>query len=207
MTLIEALTLLKNTGEPVLKTHEAAAILNVSKAHASQVLGRLAKSNCIISLKRGLWLLDEKQNGFLLAPYITAPFPNYISLQSALYFHEMISQIPDTIYLITIARSAQIKTSIAHFSLHHINPDFFFGFEIEAQSGVALATPEKSLIDFLYLMPSSLKHFKALPEVELPDHFSIKKSDDIISKIPSKRTQTLVKNKLQNILHLNQHKL
>jgi len=199
MKLIQALHILEKVNCPVLKTQEAAAILNITKPHASQVLRRLSQNSSIISLKRGLWLIDKKRDGFLLASYITAPFPSYISLQSALYFHEMISQIPDTIYLITIARSSYVKTPIADFSLHHVNPNFFFGFDIHPDSSIALASPEKALIDFLYLTPSTLKHFKALPEVWLPANFNMKKVSEIISQITSKRTRTLVSNKFDAI--------
>ena len=200
MTLIQALNILTRIEVGVLTTQQAAALLNVSCAHASKILGRLALGNNVVSLKRALWLVDTKLDGFQVARYITTPFPSYISLQSALYFHEMISQIPDTIYLMTLARSATIATPVAHYSLHHVNPDFFFGFDI-LDSGVALASPEKALIDFLYLTPSTAKYMKSLPELSFPKKFSVKKAKDIMVRIPSIRTRSLVLSKFNNLMH------
>ncbi len=101
MTLLEALNLLKQQSSPVLKTHEAAGLLKLSRPHTSQVLRRLALQDNIIALKRGLWLIDLSLDGYQLTSYMTAPFPGYVSLQSALYLHGMISQIPDLIYVMT----------------------------------------------------------------------------------------------------------
>lgn len=203
MNLLQALHLLEEVSCPVLKTQEAAAILKITKPHASQILRRLSHNSCIISLKRGLWLIDKNLDSLLLAPYIAAPFPSYISLQSALYFHDMISQIPDTIYLITIARSAYLTTAVADFSLHHVNPNFFFGFDSHPDSNIRLASPEKAILDFLYLMPSTLKQFKALPEVRLPVTFNMEKAYGMITKITSKRTRTLVLSKFDILVSQN----
>lgn len=38
-----------------------------------------------------------------------------------------------------------------------------------------MATPEKALIDFLYLSPARSNLFRVLPELELPRDFSAKK--------------------------------
>jgi len=56
-------------------------------------------------------------------------------------------------------------------SIHHVKPSFFGGFEVNARTGIAMATPEKVLVDFLYLSPTCSRLFAALPELELPKGF------------------------------------
>ncbi|MFO7695137.1 MAG: hypothetical protein R6V57_18790, partial [Vicinamibacterales bacterium] len=51
-------------------------------------------------------------------------------------------------------------------SVHHVAPSFFFGYEDIGQTGVLMASPEKALVDFLYLAPARSMLFRALPELE-----------------------------------------
>ena len=45
----------------------------------------------------GLWATDLSLDPLRLPEYLTAPLPSYVSFQSALFFHGMISQIPNVI--------------------------------------------------------------------------------------------------------------
>jgi predicted transcriptional regulator of viral defense system len=45
-------------------------------------------------LRQGLWTLHADIDPFILAPYLTAPFPAYVSFWSALARYDMIEQIP-----------------------------------------------------------------------------------------------------------------
>jgi len=47
-----------------------------------------------------------------LLEFLTAPFPAYVSLQSALYLHGMISQVPALTYAVTLARSRRLATPL-----------------------------------------------------------------------------------------------
>jgi predicted transcriptional regulator of viral defense system len=92
-----------------------------------------------------------------LSEYLAAPFPGYISMQSALYYHGMISQVPAITYSVSPARTHIFKTSLGTFSIHHINPSFFFGYEPVGKFGIKMATPEKALLDFLYYGTGKVK--------------------------------------------------
>jgi predicted transcriptional regulator of viral defense system len=74
-------------------------------AQASLLLHRLQEADEIMSIKKGLWLLDQNVSPFFIGEHVARPYPAYVSLQSALYLHGMISQIPETIYLTTLGRS------------------------------------------------------------------------------------------------------
>jgi hypothetical protein len=75
------------------------------------------------------------------------------------------------IFLASLARSARIETRLGTYSVHHVQPAFFNGFESVPDSGIKLALPEKALVDFLYLSPTRGRLFNALPELELPRGF------------------------------------
>jgi hypothetical protein len=139
-----------------------------------------------------LWAFKEKVEILALPEYLTKPFPSYVSLQSALYYHGMISQIPAITYAVSIGRTKKYKTPLGVVSIHHVNPHFFFGYKSIGKDIAKMASPEKALIDFFYLSPARSHLFKALPELELPQKFSTKKAYEIIDKIKSKRRKSLV---------------
>jgi len=67
------------------------------------------------------------------------------------------------IYLVSLARSDRIETKVGTYSVHHIRPELFGGFEHDPASGTKLALPEKALFDFLYLSPTRGRLFAACP--------------------------------------------
>jgi len=83
----------------------------------------------------------------------------------------MISQVPKRIYAVSSARTQTLNTPLGAISVHHVKPSFFGGFEVNVRTGIAMATPEKALVDFLYLSPARSRLFAALPELELPKGF------------------------------------
>ena len=201
MRLIDVLAHLKEIGQPVLRTADAMACLNLDKAHASKMLARLTDSSHIVRIKRGLWGFPEKLEPMTLAEYLTAPFPSYISLQSALYYHGMISQIPVITYSISPARTRTFKTPLGNYSIHHVHNSFFFGYKPVGDHGIKLATPEKALLDFLYLGPAKSKLFVSLPELELPKGFSIKTAEQIIQRIESRSRRALIEKRFKELIN------
>jgi predicted transcriptional regulator of viral defense system len=166
--------------------------LTLSKSTASQTLARLAKAGHLLSLRHGVWAVPGKLDPLALPGHLTAPFPSYVSLQSALYYHGVISQIPSVIYAVSVGRTRMFRTPLGTVSIHHLQPGFFFGFEVMETGGVSMATPEKALLDYLYLRPARSNLFRALPELELPLKFNVKSVRRIVQRIPSIRRRTLV---------------
>ncbi len=200
MKLDEALSLIQKTGLMVMRTADVMGLLGISKDHASHILSRLAKSGHFTRLKRGVWLLSETADPFLLIEHLTAPFPAYISLQSALYHHGMISQIPAINYCVSLARSRVYKTSTGEFSIHHISEDFFCAYEEMTQENIKMATPEKAIIDMLYLSSAKTRLFSAFPELDIPLSFSIKRAEQIIRRIPYKQRRTMVTTRFNELI-------
>lgn len=151
-------------------------------------------------MRKGVWALAERPDPLALAEYVTAPYPSYLSLQTALYQHGMIEQIPSMIFVVSLARSARIDTGLGTYSVHHVQPAFFDGFESAPDSGVKLARPEKALVDFLYLSPTRGRLFAALPEIELPRGFRRSVAHQWLERIASRRLRTIVANRLDQVL-------
>lgn len=197
MRLDQILMRLKKTGQKVFRTADLMALLGFSEDYASHALSRLTESEHIFKLKRGLWAFADNSDPLALSEHLVAPFPCYISLQSALYFHGIVSQIPDTVYSVTPARTSFFRTSAGNFSFHHIPDEFFTGFKEMSGASIQMATPEKALIDFFYLGPAKNRLFHSLPEIELPKDFSLKKAKSFILTIPSKNRRTMVRRRFE----------
>lgn len=199
MNALEALNRVVSIDAPVFTTAEAAVRLGVPNGHASTILARLAASGQLIRLRRSVWARPGGVDPLALPEYLTAPFPAYVSLQSALYLHGMISQVPTVTYAVSLARTRRFATPVGTVSVHHVQPSFFFGFE-DAGRGGRLATPEKALVDFLYLTPARSRLFRALPELEWSKRFSVRKARAIVERVDPPRQRTLVRRRLDALL-------
>jgi predicted transcriptional regulator of viral defense system len=189
MNASEALGRLKSLRVPAATTADVAAVLGLSGTATSHMLKRLGRAGLVTPLRKGVWALAERPDRLVLAEYVTAPYAAYLSLQTALYQHGMIEQIPSMIYLVSLARSARVETALGTYSIHHVQPSLFDGFEV-LDSGIKLALPEKALIDFLYLSPTRARLFAALPELELPRGFRRSVAREWVRRIPSGRLRT-----------------
>ena len=200
MKLIDAYTELLELKLPVLQTKDVAAYFNISINHANKLLSRISESKRIVHIRRGTWVFPDIEP-LILPSLLTAPFPAYVSLQTALYYHGMISQIPNIIYAVSLARTYLYKTPIASISVHHIQPSFFFGYDEFNNDGLLkIATPEKALLDIFYLSQTKSRLFRSLPEVELPKDFKLSVANKMIDKITSIRKKTLVKRRFSEFM-------
>lgn len=199
MNLMAALHALASTDAPVFTTADAAIRLGLPNTHASTILARLAAAGQLIRLRRAVWASPGRVDALALPEYLTAPFPAYVSLQSALYLHGVISQVPAVTYAVSLARTRRFVTPLGTVSIHHVRPSFFFGFD-DAGRGGRLATPEKALVDFLYLTPARSKLFRALPELEWPARFSASRARAVVRRIEPARRRTFVARRLDALL-------
>ena len=198
MRATEALRELHDIGRPVIETGEALARLNVSSASGGKLLRNLERAGLVRRLRHGLWLLDLEADPFSIPPYLTAPFPAYVSLWSALSRHGMIEQIPRQIFVVSLDRPRTLETPLATYSIHHIAPEVFGGYTGDAETGF-IATPEKALFDSVYL-PAARRRGIHLPELELPDDFGANAFDEWTSRINAGWLRTGVVRGLEKVL-------
>ncbi len=200
MRLVDVHARLLSTGLPAFGTSDAAALLGISRSHASKLVTRLAEAGLLARLGRGRWGFKDRIDPFALPDYLTAPYPSYVSLQSALYHHGMISQIPSVIYAVSIARTRTYETDLGTVSVHHIDPSMVFGYQPMPRGAGKIATPEKALIDFLYLSPARTRLFRSLPELDFPKGFKFREARLIIGKIRSLRRRNHVSRLFEQLL-------
>jgi hypothetical protein len=199
MKLIDAYARLKELPTPVFRTHDLMAHLRIDKSNASTILARLERAGHLVRLKRGLWVFPGQIDPLALAEHLTYPFPAYISLQSALFFHGMISQIPETVFAVSQARTRTYRTRLGIFSIHHVSPSFFCGFTA-MPSGCKMAIPEKALLDFFYLSPAKSNLFRALPELDFPAAFRVQTARRMIRQAGHSRRITLLEKRFADFL-------
>ncbi len=194
MNLIAAYKQIKQLNITVFRTSDIAIITGVSNKYGHKLLSQLTNEGFLIHLRRDLWAIKESLDPLILPDFLTAPMPSYISLQSALYYHGLISQIPTVIYAVSIARTKRYETPAGAYSIHHINPELFTGFDIVSDNEIRIAQPEKALFDFFYFKCTKSKLFYALPEVDIPSKFSWKKLQKYAELIGNKSRQKMVFN-------------
>lgn len=183
-----------------METGDAAILLGLGKAHASKVLARLAQAGHLVALKRGAWALSGRLDPLALPEWLTAPQPAYVSLQSALYHHGLLSQIPSLVYAVSLARTRRYDTSLGAVSIHHVASAFFFGFETVGDKGIRIASPEKALLDVFYLAPARSRLFTSLPELEKPAKFDVREARRMIERIPFPARRRMVAQRFEQFL-------
>ncbi len=198
MRATEALHELQEIRRPVIETGEVLARLGISSASGGKLLRNLEKAGHLKRLRHGLWLLDLQADPFSIPPYLTAPFPAYVSLWSALSRHGMIEQIPRQVFVISLGRPRKVETPLGTYSIHHVAPEVFGGYTTSERAGF-IATPEKALFDSVYL-PSAQRRGIYLPELELTGNFNVDALMDWTPKINADWLRTKVTRGLEKAL-------
>ena len=197
MNQIEALQRLRALAAPVVETRDVTALLQVSTSNATAILRRLARKGMIVHLSRGRWLVNEKIDRLALPELILAPYPAYISLQSALFHHGLIEQIPSVVYAITLARPRRLRTPLGTISFHRMPPELFKGFELLSGSDAKIATPEKALFDLFYLAPGRSRLFASQPELTIPRRFQWQRLKEYTNLVKSSSRQAYIAERIR----------
>lgn len=202
MNASEALAGLLRLGVPVLRTADATAALRQTQGAAHKTLSRLAQAGLVTQVRHGVWWIGRDVDPYRLPEYLTAPYPSYLSLQTALHLRELIDQIPEVMYSVSLARTQRMATCAGAISFHHIAPELFGGFEEMSppSEGAKLATAEKALFDLAYLSGGRSRTFEAVPELELPSTFRWKELAGWVKRIPEARRRGRVIGRLERFL-------
>jgi predicted transcriptional regulator of viral defense system len=103
---------------------------------------------------RYYYFADQEVNESFL--YYTANelySPSYVSLESALSRYGFIPEGVFQITSCTTLKTNSFSTPVGSFSYRHLKPSLFFGYQLEQWNDhrYAIAEPEKTVIDYLYL--------------------------------------------------------
>lgn len=200
MNQIEALRRLQQLGTPVVETRDVSALLQVTPSNANMILRRLADQKLITHLSRGRWLTRASLPRFALPELISAPYPAYVSMQSALFHRGLIEQIPSVIYAATPGKPRRVATPLGTISFHRLPPELFLGYELEAD-GSKIATAEKALFDTLYLAPARSRLFARLPELDIPRNFRWQDLRQFAERVQFPKRRVHIERRIEQIQH------
>ena len=112
----------------------------------------------------------------------------------------MVSQIPKVIYAATTGHTKLIRTPVGTFSFHKISPPLFAGFDwYKNKESFLIASPEKALVDSLYIASRRGNRFGNFPELNFPKAFSFKKTEEWTELIKEQKIRSFVQNRLKEI--------
>ena len=124
-------------------------------------LSRWVAAGKVIRLRRGLYMLAPPYRKITPHPFLVANQlrrPSYVSLQSALAYHGMIPEQVFSVTSVTTSRPERVNSGTSSFVFKHIKVPLFEGYrsvEVAAGQRAFVASPEKSLLDLVYLTPGA----------------------------------------------------
>jgi predicted transcriptional regulator of viral defense system len=129
-------------------------LFNVSSNTAHKMLMRWKKYGVINALQRNSYVLTRVEvNDYEIANQLVSP--SYISLETALNYYGVLPQFPYTITSVTTRKSHKNICQNKEFEYAKISLDLFWGYE--KQNDALIASPEKAVIDTLYLVSKGLR--------------------------------------------------
>ena len=148
MTLYGLISELRNHGKIIFNSDDILEYSGISKNSVNKYGYRLNKSYNVFKIERGEYSLTD--DPFIVASQIV--FPGYISFDSALYMHNLFSQVINIINIATPVRKKNIIFNSTSIRFVHVNPDLMFGYQKirKDDSYILLADVEKTIIDILY---------------------------------------------------------
>ena len=119
--------------------------------------------------------------------------PSYISLHSAMAFYGMIPEEVVQITSVTTLKTAKFENAFGTFHYQNVKTPLYFGYEIKTMQngrGLLFATPEKALLDLLYLNPfykteQDMEDFR-LDEDFMQSEFNWERLENYLSKMGNK---------------------
>lgn len=145
---------LANIGNTPIDTAILKSLLKDYKA-VNNKISELEKSDKIIRLKKGLFVVSPKITGKLLSTELIANHlygPSYVSMHTALRYYGLIPESVYTISSICTKRSRTFENSIGYFDYKRAEKEYFaIGIQqiIKDKTSFLIATPEKALCDLI----------------------------------------------------------
>lgn len=168
--------------EPVFETGLLLAG-DVDPADVQRQLSRWVKAGRLYQLRRGLYALAPPYQKVRPHPFLVANQlmqGSYVSLQSALAHYGLIPEYVPVTTSVSSGRPGRWQTPLGSYEFRHVQTDLLRGFHRMPLGGAQeafVATPEKALLDLVYLEPAGdspeylselrLQHLDSLSLAEL----------------------------------------
>ena len=138
-------------------------------------LTRWCRKGLLVKLRNLYYAFPECRQMLDFARYVANRIytPSYISLHSALSFYGMIPEEVVQVTSVTTLKTAKFENDFGTFHYQNVKTPLYFGYEIKTMQngrGLLFATPEKALLDLLYLNPY-YKTGQDMEELRLDEDF------------------------------------
>lgn len=149
-------------------------------------IARWVKDGRVVKIHKGLYQLAKPYSKIRPEKFSIANIlkpHSYVSLLSALAYHDLIPEFVAEVTSITSGRPQTIETPLGRFDFRHVKKRLFNGFkltEIASGQNAFIASPEKALLDLIYLT-SGEKMKEFIEELRLQN----------LDKIDKKRLQKI----------------
>ena len=124
-------------------------------------LSRWVKAGRLVQLRRGLYALAPAWRKVEPHPCLAAnrlQRGSYVSLQSALAFHDVIPEHVPVVTSATPGRPETVRNALGAFQFSHLTQRLLFGYtriEVAPEQFAFVASPEKALLDLVHLTPGA----------------------------------------------------
>ena len=165
-------------------------------------LTRWCKKGLLVKLRNEYYAFPEYKQVPDFVRYVANRIysPSYISLHSALSFYGMIPEEVVQLTSVTTQKTARFVNDFGTFNYQNVKEGMFFGYEIKKMQngrGLMFATPEKALLDLLYLNP----YYKTEQDMEelrldedfMQNEFNRERLEGYLSKAGSKTLERRMK--------------
>ena len=121
-------------------------------------LTRWVKKGYLVHLRQGYFAFSEYKSRQDYSLYFANRIyrPSYISLHTALAFYGMIPEAVVQITSVTSLKTISFSNDFGEYSYKNLKENLMFGYELKPVADnrtMQFATPEKALLDLLYLYP------------------------------------------------------
>jgi len=130
---------------PIFTQKDLLKITKTTKKYARTLLSRLQKKSYIHRIERGKYSLYD--DSLIFASYLTKH--SYLSLWTALRYHNLTQQQPQNVFV--MVKAPKKKITLPNTSINFIVTKHFWGYKTERYRDfdIFIAEPEKAIIDCL----------------------------------------------------------
>jgi predicted transcriptional regulator of viral defense system len=154
---------LLNLNKPYFSPADLEKVLEQKRPALYVTLNRLVKYGVLVRLRQGVYQVALRSPDLAcIANQLV--YPSYLSFESALSRHGILSQVPYALTFATTHRSQRMALGETEVEFRQLKRELFFGYTLT--QGLYVAEPEKALLDQLYMVTRGLSNL-ALNELDL----------------------------------------
>ncbi len=164
MTDIKHINTIRQSGRQFLTSNNIQQLLKIKSTRTLEdLIKRLVDGQILTQLERNKYhVTNTTTSNFEIAQFLYPP--SYISFETALNYHGILSQFPTIITSTSLKRSTTKTINNITYSYTKLNSKTFTGYYKEGS--YLIAQPAKALFDQLYLITKSTKTEEYLDEMD-----------------------------------------